>query len=77
MHGNVAEFCVDEMAEYTRDAVVDPCVDPGSSPRFVVVRGGAWCQASNWATSAVRLCYPPDDHLKSIGLRVVRPIHEN
>jgi sulfatase modifying factor 1 len=53
MHGNVFEWCLDEMRPYEERAEVDPVGAAGGGP--CVLRGGAWCDRAGYARSAFRL----------------------
>ena len=54
MHGNVDEWCADEMRTYTADAVVDPSGATGPDVKSFAVRGGSWYFSARRARSAVR-----------------------
>ena len=70
MHGNVAEWCLDDyQSDYPADKVTDPVVtDDG---KYKVFRGGAWSHFNRAARCAARSCAPVSYQLKYVGLRVI------
>jgi formylglycine-generating enzyme required for sulfatase activity len=70
MHGNVWEWCGDEVCPYPSGAVTDPVQQCGS--RFKPIRGGSWYFGADSARSALRYTHEPQLSGFSIGFRVVR-----
>ena len=52
MHGNVWEWCEDCYAEYSEQAVIDPCGAPVNSYR--ILRGGFWLSISGDCRCSIR-----------------------
>ena len=75
MHGNVWEWCDDELRNYAETAVVDGFVlDPagqrGSGPKARrAVRGGSWVNDASLARSAFRYDDQRGDRYDSLGFR--------
>lgn len=69
MHGNVAEWCVDNPASYPEKAVIDPVHFNSSSSRMV--RGGSFNDSYHHAGSSVRSYLPGDIRFPKTGFRVV------
>ena len=75
MHGNVWEWCDDEMRNYTETAVadgfvLDPAAQPGSGPEaHRAVRGGSWIAHAGYARSAYRDHGQRDDRFRGLGFR--------
>ncbi len=72
MHGNVWEWCEDDVCPYPEGPAVDP-VGACGSPRKVI-RGGSWYFDANSARSALRYTHRPEDRGFSLGFRVVREV---
>jgi formylglycine-generating enzyme required for sulfatase activity len=70
MHGNVWEWCEDELCQYPTGRVIDPVGQCGSPLK--VIRGGSWYFGADSARSALRYTHQPMDRGFSLGLRIVR-----
>lgn len=74
LHGNVWEWCQDELCPDSAGPPGDPAVDPvatcGSGLR--VIRGGSWTFNADSARCAVRYTHRPQDRGPSLGFRLVR-----
>jgi formylglycine-generating enzyme required for sulfatase activity len=72
MHGNVAEFCLDEYLapeDYAKLAPTDPLAKRGKGQ---VLRGGSYLSASNFCAAATRkVVDDPEAPVLDAGLRVV------
>ena len=68
MHGNVREWCLDSLAPYPAQMVVDPFVTGGP---VRVLRGGGWRSRDVDCTSAVRVGLAPGERQADLGFRVV------
>jgi uncharacterized protein (TIGR02996 family) len=71
MHGNVREWCQDDLRLYHRQPQVDPRGEVASGYR--VVRGGSWHYSAEDSRSACRYSRPVDYRLDYYGLRVLVP----
>ena len=77
MHGNVWEWCNDWSTRRYEPAEKDnPIVDPEgpSGGDWRVVRGGSFGNGADWARSAFRDWWYPQNRLRNRGFRVVRPV---
>jgi uncharacterized protein (TIGR02996 family) len=72
MHGNVREWCADNVRTYTRKAVKEP--RGPESNRNRAVRGGSWYYRAEDSRSASRYSRPMDYRLEYYGFRVMMPI---
>ena len=74
MHGNVLEWCLDELAEYPEGTVENPVVhqDKKEEGRQRVLRGGSWIRLGRLCRSALRLALVPDVRFNFIGFRLAR-----
>ncbi len=70
MHGNVAEWCVDNYRPYPYAANRDDARDAGPEARKVV-RGGSWNDRPYRATSSFRLDFPCWQKVYNVGFRPV------
>ena len=70
MHGNVWEWCEDDVCEYPNGRVIDPVGRCGS--QLKIIRGGSWYFGADSARSALRYTHRPIDRGFSLGLRIVR-----
>ena len=68
MHGNVDEWCLDEMRDFQSRFAVDPCGAVDGLRR--VVRGGGWVSFARLCRSAYRDHYGRDFASYYIGLRL-------
>src|SRR5262249_51701148 len=68
-HGNVREWCLDDLRAYTSEAQVDPRGPEDDTYR--VVRGGSWTYTDEDSRSASRYRRPMDYHLDYYGCRVL------
>lgn len=69
MHGNVAEWCGDFYATYSRSSVIDPVGPDKGLTR--VIRGGSWHTPAKDCRSGARNHYTPDVRYNDAGFRVV------
>jgi uncharacterized protein (TIGR02996 family) len=69
MHGNVREWCHDDMRPYTAEPQTDPRGPETGNER--VVRGGSWYYGSEDSRSACRYPRPMDYRLDYYGFRVL------
>lgn len=74
MHGNVLEWCLDELAAYPEGTVIDPVVhqDKKEKGRQRVLRGGCWIDLGRYCRSAYRNAGGPDERSGGIGFRLAR-----
>lgn len=70
LHGNVWEWCQDELCPYADGPESDPVGSCASELR--VIRGGSWTFNADSARCAVRYSHRPGDRGPSLGLRLVR-----
>jgi len=68
MHGNVCEWCLDWVGDYSGDAT-DPTGPSSGSGR--VARGGGWGYNADYCRSASRFCNAPSDIRYYFGFRLV------
>ena len=69
MHGNVAEWCLDNYEkDYPQEQVTDPA-GPAEG-KYKVFRGGAWSHFDRAARCGARSCAPASYQLKYVGFRV-------
>lgn len=72
MHGNMAEWCMDQWHENYVGAPTDGrSWDDGGTESLRVFRGGSWYDGGDNCRSAFRNHYAPDVKLSFIGLRIV------
>ncbi|MFO0929548.1 MAG: SUMF1/EgtB/PvdO family nonheme iron enzyme [Gemmataceae bacterium] len=71
LHGNVREWCQDDLRRYTRRPQVDP--HGPLSGTYRVVRGGSWYYGAEDSRAACRYNRPIDYHLDYYGFRVLMP----
>lgn len=71
MHGNVREWCQDDLRGYSAAYQVDP--RGPESGNYRVVRGGSWYYSPEDSRSACRYSRPIDYHLDYYGFRVLVP----
>lgn len=70
MHGNVLEWCRDWYGPYPDGPVTDPS---GPSTGGVLVgRGGGWFWQAEYARSAARSYYTPNERGNGLGFRLIR-----
>jgi formylglycine-generating enzyme required for sulfatase activity len=74
MHGNVWEWCLDELAAYPEGTVIDPVVhqDKKEEGRQRVLRGGSWIGNGRRCRSAFRRAFVPDERSYYFGFRLAR-----
>lgn len=74
MHGNVWEWCQDEIAAYPEGTSIDPVVHQGrkEKDRQRVLRGGGWLRFGGRCRSASRNAFVPGDRHYFIGFRLAR-----
>ncbi len=68
MHGNVKEWCLDSIADYSGASQTDPFVTGGSDR---IIRGGSWYNSSASCRSAHRYGSSPGSLSNQNGFRVV------
>jgi len=71
MHGNVLEWCLDGLREFTENSVKDPLGATGAGTERVL-RGGSWYGTARSCRSAARSRNRPDLRSVSIGFRCAR-----
>ena len=72
MHGNVWEWCADELHENYADAPTDGSIWLNGDKDISPLRGGSWANNPNNCRSAFRSnYYRRDDHSINTGFRVV------
>ena len=71
MHGNVREWCADDLRTFTKAARTDPRGPSSQTSR--VVRGGSWYYVAEDSRSASRYNRPMDYRLDYYGFRVMFP----
>ena len=78
MHGNVWEWCQDEIAAYPEGTSIDPVVHQGKKEkdRQRVLRGGGWLRFGGRCRSASRNAFVPGDRHYFIGFRLARGLAE-
>jgi len=74
MSGNVAEWCQDDLCDYTNEAVVNPISRIHTS--FKVVRGGSWFFPPEYCSVSSRFS-AYDSRYNFIGLRLCRTASES
>jgi formylglycine-generating enzyme required for sulfatase activity len=73
MHGNAAEWCLDDYHRVYPSTEFAPLVrDADAAPK--VVRGGSCLTPGDQTRSAARAWAPPDDARADLGFRVVREV---
>lgn len=73
MHGNVLEWCQDELAAHHKGTSIDPFIhDDKKESRRRVLRGGRWHDKGNFCRSARRLARAPGDRSGYFGFRLAR-----
>ena len=75
LHGNVWEWCQDELCPYPDEAgPARPASDPvgACASGLRVIRGGSWTFNGDSARCAVRYSHRPEDRGPSLGFRLVR-----
>ena len=70
LHGNVWEWCQDELCPYAAGTATDPVGSCAAELR--VIRGGSWTFNADSARCAVRYSHRPGDQGPSLGVRLVR-----
>jgi formylglycine-generating enzyme required for sulfatase activity len=70
MHGNVWEWCLDDMRKYTKEDYTDR-IDRTTGRVARVLRGGSWDSIPSRCRAAYRLRFGPGIANVNIGLRVV------
>lgn len=68
MHGNVAEWCLDWYASYSKDNSTDPSGPASGTKR--VMRGGSVHHTADYCVSSSRDSFGPKGRLTNTGLRV-------
>ena len=71
MHGNVWEWCVDGLRDYTEVPQIDPVGPSGAAP---VLRGGSWLNLARNCRSAYRYDRDPGNRLNYAGFRCARAL---
>lgn len=87
MAGNVAEWCIDCIHDYTSEPVTNPCAivpaySVSDTATYRVFRGGAWThRLLEWdhydasiLRCAYRVAFPPNEAWAINGFRLVRPL---
>jgi formylglycine-generating enzyme required for sulfatase activity len=69
MHGNVYEWCLDWVCEYSTEAVTDPAGNADGEDR--VVRGGSWDNFARNCRSAYYNIVKPSGRYRFLGFRIV------
>ena len=78
MHGNVLEWCADELHNNYQNAPTDDSIWLNGYKDKSPLRGGSWAYFPNVCRSAIRsLCYRRDVHISFSGFRVVCDGGEN
>ncbi|MBP9145283.1 MAG: formylglycine-generating enzyme family protein [Thermoanaerobaculia bacterium] len=72
LHGNVWEWCQDELCPYAAGTATDPVGSCAAELR--VIRGGSWTFNADSARCAVRYSHRPEDQGPSLGVRLVRAL---
>jgi sulfatase modifying factor 1 len=72
LHGNVWEWCQDELCPYPDGTASDPVGSCASELR--IIRGGSWTFNGDSARCAVRYSHRPQHRGPSLGVRVVREV---
>ncbi|MBN1515385.1 SUMF1/EgtB/PvdO family nonheme iron enzyme [Candidatus Sumerlaeota bacterium] len=70
MHGNVFEWCQDTFQPNYDEAPADGSAWEVADAETRVLRGGAWASTPMQCRSVVRIDYPADSRLPSVGFRV-------
>lgn len=70
MHGNVLEWCSDDLRAYDGEPQIDPrgLVGDGADTKRAL-RGGSWFSLSNWLRAAYRIPGSRDERDDSVGFR--------
>jgi formylglycine-generating enzyme required for sulfatase activity len=73
LHGNVWEWCADDLCPYPEEATGAAAIDPlgRCASGLKVIRGGSWTFNGDSARCAVRYSHRPQDSGPSLGLRLV------
>lgn len=74
MHGNVREWCADDLRQYTAEEQTDPRGPESNVHR--VARGGSWYYTAEDSRSASRYQRPMEYRLEYYGFRVAMSIKE-
>jgi formylglycine-generating enzyme required for sulfatase activity len=69
MHGNVLEWCADDLRDYRDRVETDPRGAEGASVPQRVVRGGSWSGHARWARSAIRGRFGRGIRIVNLGFR--------
>ncbi|MCC7377144.1 MAG: formylglycine-generating enzyme family protein [Verrucomicrobiales bacterium] len=69
MHGNVAEWCLDDYVDYPGNRLVDPAPFLGNTGRNI--RGGSFADDGEFLRCAFRFFESPTNRFRNVGFRVV------
>jgi formylglycine-generating enzyme required for sulfatase activity len=71
-HGNVEEWCLDNLHDTYDGAPIDGSAwTGGGDPEYQIYRGGAWYSSANYCRHALRSWLGPQYSFSGIGFRVV------